>query len=128
MINSELVEWIRAEDLRVKNVRPFRRARLSPLDWQNVDVRSASIDFVEDEINMLELEITDRKLDSLRRRLDRAELVMRRELDQRTNLGQRWIDGWRRHYDLLAENEQYREAWKEFQVMRSLMGEDTVWP
>lgn len=40
----------------------------------------------------------------------------------------RWLAQWRRHQQLLDQNEMYRQAWIEFQSIRALIGEATDWP
>lgn len=39
-----------------------------------------------------------------------------------------WLVQWRRHQQLLDQNEMYRQAWLEFQSIRALIGEATDWP
>lgn len=39
-----------------------------------------------------------------------------------------FLDQSTRHRELLADNQMYREAWKEFQTIRTLLGERANWP
>jgi hypothetical protein len=45
-----------------------------------------------------------------------------------SDVTQFFIDNKERHLELLQENSMYRDAWKEFQSIRVLLGESPHWP
>jgi hypothetical protein len=119
--------WLQEQGARIVGRQPLRRYILDrmPVNYTATDMM-ATVNTAEDYLYHLEVPAalvkrwskTSRQLKYL------IELADRHNSSPVTE----YAKGVERHHELLHENPMYREAWREFQSIRALLGEDTYWP
>jgi hypothetical protein len=130
-------EWLRKQGVKIIGRNTLHRASMpSYRDWaQGGDM---SIDFGPMDIKteqVYQVEMCERTIENLRRNdsmltsaMEHAGRLTRQGILNSNSVGQYFIDNSRRHHELIKENAMYRDAWKEFQTIRVLLGETPHWP
>lgn len=119
--------WLREQGARIVGKQSLRRYILDrmPLDYTAADM-TATVNTAEDYLYHLEVPA------ALVNRWGKTSRQLKHliELADRHNSSpvSEYAKGVERHHELLHENPMYREAWREFQSIRALLGEDTYWP
>lgn len=125
-------EWLRKQGAKVVGRHQLRKASLprfsfseDPIEWAPLSTST---------IDVFQVELSEQTIE----KFERNENIIARahEFSTRTNrfsqpyfgsgpndISDFLISNRERHYELLKENEMYREAWKEFQAIRVLLGE-----
>ena len=128
-------EWLRKQGVKITGRYTLRRASIppymlypkdEPIDWATAETTTEQV---------YQVELDERTLDRLQRlesivqiAMQHASRVNRTSPDRSGSVGQFYIDNSHRHHELLKENSMYRDAWKEFQTIRVLLGETPHWP
>lgn len=128
-------EWLRKQGVKITGRYTLRRASIppymlypkdEPIDWAPAETTTEQV---------YQVELDERTLDRLQRlesivqiAMQHASRVNRTSPDRSGSVGQFYIDNSHRHHELLKENSMYRDAWKEFQTIRVLLGETPHWP
>lgn len=135
MDHTRLEAWVADEGANIRGRTPLRRAILRPLDWNSLDqpLDGSSTDVVTQEGWIYDLRIHDTVLENWRYQQEKFKhFAKEAESTGRTHgyfrIDAHWNEQKQRHYRLLAEDPVYKQAWQEFQAMRSLLGEDPHWP
>ena len=130
------VEWLQKQGVRIMDRRTLRRAHIAPysvcasddpINWTPIESITESV---------YQVELTEKLIE----RFEYNESAMAHAIDyvarkhgQKSYLNNNsysefHIDNSERHAALLKDNQMYRDAWKEFQSIRALLGETTTWP
>ena len=128
-------EWLRKQGVKITGRYTLRRASIppymlypkdEPIDWAPAETTTEQV---------YQVELDERTLDRLQRlesivqiAMQHASRVNRTSPDRSGSVGQFYIDNSHRHHELLKENSMYRDAWKELQTKRVLLGETPHWP
>jgi hypothetical protein len=136
--------WLRKQGVKITGRHTLRRASApSFMNWSS-DRADDRIDWSEQfttlEEQVYQVELDERTIE----RLERMESDILHAIEyangrytSRGDIGykggpsdvtQFFIDNKERHLELLQENSMYRDAWKEFQSIRALLGETPHWP
>jgi hypothetical protein len=119
--------WLREQGARIVGKQSLRRYILDrmPVNYTATDMM-ATVNTADDYLYHLEVPA------ALVNRWSRTSRQLHHiiELAERHNTSPiaEYIKPIERHRELLHENPMYREAWREFQSIRALLGEDTNWP
>jgi len=134
-------QWLKTQGVKIIGRHTLRRASApSFMNWAN-DREHDRIDWSEQftttEEQVYQVELDERTIG----KFERLESTVKYALEymDRKHGGQRpsapsndvadyYIDNKERHLALLQENSMYRDAWKEFQSIRALLGETPHWP
>jgi hypothetical protein len=130
--------WLRKQGVRITGRHTLRRA--SAPSFMNRANEHDCIDFTTTEEQVYQVEIDQQTIE----RLERMEVDIHHAIDYAnhkytsrvavgytggpSNVTHFFIDNKERHLELLQENSMYRDAWKEFQSIRVLLGETPHWP
>jgi hypothetical protein len=138
--------WLRAQGIKITGRQTLRRM-FDPgyINW-NLDSEDGRIDWSAErykirEEQVYQVELTEQTIE----RFERMEADIHHALDHAnrkyytargvsgytggpSDVTQFFIDNKERHLELLKENEMYRDAWREFQSIRVLLGETPHWP
>jgi hypothetical protein len=139
--------WLRKQGVRITGQHTLRRASApSYMNWGS-DLEDGRIDwsdqFTTTEERVYHVEMNEHTIE----KFERFESTVKQALDyaDRYNVQHRtapsgysgygpndvsdfMIENKERHLELLKENSMYRDAWKEFQSIRVLLGETPHWP
>lgn len=136
--------WLRKQGVRITGRHTLRRAATpSFMNWAN-DQEHDRIDwsaqFTTTEEQVYQVEMDEHTIE----RFERFESTVKHALDHANRYNGRpqsgysgygpndvsdfFIQNRERHNELLKENSMYRDAWKEFQSIRALLGETPHWP
>lgn len=139
--------WLRKQGVRIIDRHTLRRAHQpsypSYMNWDS-DRADDRIDWSEQftttEEHVYTVELDERTIE----RLERMEVDIHHAIDYAnrkytprgavgynggpSDVAHFFIDNKERHLELLQENSMYRDAWKEFQSIRVLLGETPHWP
>lgn len=136
--------WLRKQGVKIVGRHTLRRASSpSYYNWGNY-LEDSRIDwsdqFTTTEEQVYQVEMDERTIE----RFERFEADVRHALEyanskyvSRSVSGYNggpsdvtafFIENKERHLELLKENSMYRDAWKEFQTIRVLLGESPHWP
>lgn len=137
-------QWLRRQGVKIVGRHTLRRAHQpSYINWAS-DREDGRIDWSEQYTTTTEevyqVELDERTIGRLERM--EADIKHAIEFANRTHGGHLtgyrgpgpsdisdfYIENKERHLDLLKENSMYRDAWKEFQSIRVLLGETPHWP
>jgi Mor family transcriptional regulator len=122
-------EWLRKQGVRVTGRSTLRHASMPAFSWMNDD---SPVDWMPDATIRTEqvytVELTETILKKLQYNEDRLQHI--HEYAKRTGgmPESYFLDNSERHRNLLQENQMYKDAWKEFQTIRALLGETPHWP
>jgi len=133
--------WLRKQGVRITGQHTLRRASTPGyMNWDS-DQADGRIDWSGDlkttTEQVYQVELDERTIG----KFERLESTVKYALEymNRKHGGQRpsapsndvadyYIDNKERHLELLQENSMYRDAWREFQSIRVLLGETPHWP
>lgn len=121
--------WLSKQGARVVGRHVVRKASLPRFTMQDEPIDWAPLTTTTE--NVLQVEINEATVDRLKYNEDmlhRAMSYVQKPMYNSPNMGQYFVDKHTRHLELLKENPMYRDAWKEFQSIRALLGEDPYWP
>jgi hypothetical protein len=136
--------WLRKQGVKIVGRYTLRRARApSYMNW-DIDREDGCIDW-SDQFTATEEQVFQVELDQQTiERLERFESTVKNALEHANRFNGRSQSGYsgygpnevsdfmienkERHLELLKENSMYRDAWKEFQSIRVLLGETPYWP
>jgi hypothetical protein len=137
-------KWLRRQGVKIVGRHTLRLAHPPKyMNWGN-DREDGRIDWSEQYTTTTEqvyqVELDERTIE----RLERMEADIHHAIDFAnrkyttrsvsgytggpSDVTQFFIENKERHLDLLKENSMYRDAWKEFQSIRVLLGETPHWP
>ena len=137
-------KWLRRQGVKIVGRHTLRRLQ-DPgyMNWAS-DRGDGRIDWSEqyttttEEVYQVELdERTIERLERMEADIHHAIDYANRKYTSRASSGytggpsdvtQFFIENKERHLELLHENSMYRDAWKEFQTIRVLLGETPHWP
>lgn len=127
-------QWLRKQGVKIVGRNTLHRALMPRFDYNsNGPIDFAPINSITEQV--YQVEIDERTIDRLRRNetlllsaMEHASRLTRQGMFNSNSVGQYFIDNSNRHYELLKENPMYKEAWKEFQTIRVLLGETPHWP
>jgi hypothetical protein len=129
-------QWLKKQGAKVVGQITQRRASIPTYrDFTRGDetINWAPMETTTEQV--YQVEIDERTVERLRRNesllqnaIDHASKLTRQGLLNSNSVGQYFIDNSHRHHELLKENSMYREAWREFQSIRVLLGETPHWP
>ena len=136
-IDHEL--WLQKQGVKIVNQRTLHRASMPQFYHQDLNSSSNlsrdTATFTTTTEQVYQVELDERTLDRLQRNdslllqaMDYAGRLTRPGQFNSNGVTQYFIDNSNRHYELLKENSMYRDAWKEFQTIRVLLGETPHWP
>ena len=142
-------KWLRAQGIKITDRRTLRRAvNLGYMDWAN-SRDDGLIDWTQEFLTQKEEQVYQVEIDEATiERLEQFESTVKRAINDTystpydrkrgyyagysgynpNELADYMIANRERHLELLKENEMYRDAWKEFQAIRVLLGETPHWP
>jgi hypothetical protein len=122
--------------LRRVNVPPFYGAvpQTSAIDWAPMDSTTEHVYQVE--LDERTIERFEHNQTTIERALDHANVYNSRPQSgysghrgrSQLDVSDFFIQNRERHLALLKENPMYKDAWKEFQSIRALLGENPHWP
>lgn len=137
--------WLRKQGVKIVGRHTLRRATApSYINW-GIERDDGRIDwsdqFTTTEEQVYQVEMDERTIE----RFERMEADIHHAIDYAnrkyhtargssgytggpSDVTQFFIDNKERHLELLKENSMYRDAWKEFQSIRVLLGETPHWP
>jgi hypothetical protein len=121
-------EWLQEQGARVIEKRSLRRAFFQPFSFSVIDDINDTINYRECEEHLYKIEVTSATLKKWQMYEARLEHVIRYADEHDTSPTNFYIDNRAKHNDMMVNNPMYREAWKEFQSIRALLGQDTHWP
>lgn len=137
--------WLRKQGVKITGRHTLRRAAGQPgyINWASGQ-GDGRIDWSEqyttttEQVYQVELdERTIERLERMESDIHHAIEYANRKYTSRSAVGytggpsdvtQFFIDNKERHLELLQENSMYKDAWKEFQSIRVLLGETPHWP
>ena len=129
-------KWLQGQGVRIMDHRTLRRAHIAPYSVCASDDPINWAPLATTTETMYQVELDERTIE----RFQYNESAMAHAIDyverkhgQKSHLSNNsyyefHIDNSERHLELLRENSMYRDAWKEFQSIRALLGETTTWP
>jgi hypothetical protein len=137
--------WLRKQGVKITSRHTLRRAS-NPgyMDWGSnwadgrIDWSAERYTVREECVYTVELDQqTIERLERMEADIHHAIEYANRKYTSRSAVGytggpsdvtQFFIDNKERHQELLKENSMYRDAWREFQTIRVLLGETPHWP
>ena len=137
-------EWLRKQGVKITGRHTLRRASTpSYYNWSS-DMDNDRIDwadqFTTTEERVFQVELNEQTIERFERMesdIRHAHDYANRKYASRSAIGyaagpsdvtQFFIENKQRHLELLHENSMYKDAWKEFQSIRALLGETPHWP
>jgi len=138
--------WLRAQGIKITGRQTLRRM-FDPgyINW-SLDIEDGRIDWSAErykirEEQVYQVELTEQTIE----RFERMEADIHHAIDYAnskyytargvsgytggpSDVTAFFIENKERHLELLKENEMYRDAWREFQSIRVLLGETPHWP
>ncbi|CAB4241513.1 hypothetical protein UFOVP71_51 [uncultured Caudovirales phage] len=137
-MSTDHEEWLRKQGVKITGRHTLRRATMPGFGWMKEDepVEWASQTFTHTE-SVYQVELDERTIGKFERLESTVKYALeymdRKHGGQRTpapsnDVADYYIDNKQRHLELLKENSMYRDAWKEFQSIRVLLGETPHWP
>ncbi len=142
-------KWLREQGIKITGRHTLRRAvNLGYMDWAN-SRDDGRIDGAHEFLTQKEEQVYQVEIDEATiERLERFESTVKIAINDTYNtpydrnrrsyagysgynpneVADFMIENRERHLELLKENEMYRDAWKEFQAIRVLLGETPHWP
>lgn len=143
-MSTDHEEWLRKQGVKITGRHTLHRAQQpSYMNWGS-DREDGRINWAEqytttqEQVYTVELdERTIERLERMEADIHHAIDYANRKYTSRGAVGYRggpsdvtqfFIDNKERHLELLQENSMYRDAWKEFQSIRVLLGETPHWP
>ena len=134
-MSTDHEEWLRKQGVKMVNQYTLRRPKL-PSYYEWIDQKQNDpLDWAPETEQVYQVEIDERTVERLRRSdlmitnaMEHAARLNRQGLVVSGSVGQYFVDNCNRHHELIRDNEMYREAWKEFQTIRVLLGETPHWP
>jgi hypothetical protein len=129
-------KWLSKQGVKITGRHTLRRSSIppymlypkdEPIDWAPMETISEQV---------YQLEMDERTVERLRRSdimitnaMEHAARLNRQgQVTHNGSVGHYVVENWNRHHELLKENSMYRDAWKEFQSIRVLLGETPHWP
>jgi hypothetical protein len=140
--------WLRKQGVKIVGRHTLRRASAPTyMNWAS-EREDGRIDWVAEHLTTTEEQVYQVELNEQTiERFERFEATIKQALDyaNRYNPSHRtspagysgygpndvsdfMIENKERHLELLKENSMYKDAWKEFQTVRVLLGESPHWP
>ena len=137
--------WLRKQGVRITGRHTLRRTSApSYMNHWASDQEDGRIDWAkqytttQEQVYTVELdERTIERLERMEADIHHAIDYANRNYTSRSDIGYKggpsdvtafFIENKERHEELLKENSMYRDAWKEFQSIRALLGETPHWP
>jgi hypothetical protein len=128
-------KWLGQQGVKIIGQRTLRRSLMpnynfkqqdEPIDWAPIETTTEQVYQVEIDERTLDRFIRNNGL--LVNAMEHAARLTRQGLVHSSSVGQYFVDNSNRHHELLKENSMYRDAWREFQSIRVLLGETPHWP
>lgn len=128
-------EWLHKQGVKIVGQNTLRRAVLpsynfrhqdDPIDWGPIETKTELVYQVE--IDEKTVERLQRHEAMISNAMEHAARLNRHGFAGPGSIAQYVMDNSNRHYELLKENSMYKDAWKEFQTIRALLGETPHWP
>ena len=122
-------EWLNKQGVRVTNRSTLRHASMPAFSWMQEDgpVNWTSQTFTHTE-QVYTVELTETVIKNLQYNDDRLKHI-HEYAERKGGMPESYfLDNSQRHRQLLQENPMYRDAWREFQSIRALLGETPHWP
>lgn len=122
-------EWLNKQGVRVTNRSTLRHASMPAVSWMQEDgsVNWTSQSFTHTE-QVYTVELTESIVSRFKYNEDQLGYIQEYAKRNGTMTASYYIDKSERHRQLLQENPMYRDAWREFQSIRVLLGETPHWP
>ena len=133
--------WLRKQGARIIGQRTLHRASMPRFYHQVINdgkISEATFETTTEQVYQVELD--ERTIE----KFERIESTVKQALDYANRFNSRqqvtysgvgpndvsdfFIQNRERHLELLKENQMYKDAWKEFQSIRALLGETPHWP
>lgn len=126
-------EWLVDQGVTVLGRRPLYRAYANPRLTGFVDepnpTQALEISRILESENIFKIEASTGVIKRWKRQSDQIQAAITwANVNTHGHVGSYFTEQYQRHLQLLAENPMYRQAWKEFQEVRILLGETTQWP
>lgn len=121
-------EWLQEHGVRVIEKRPLRRAFFQPFSFKESPDIDTAITYSEHEEHLYKIEVSSATLKKWQMYEARLHHVIKYADDHDSSPTNFYLDNRAKHDDMMVNNPMYREAWKEFQSIRALLGQDTYWP
>lgn len=134
-MSADHEEWLSKQGVKIISQHTLRRASIppymlypkdEPIDWAPMETTTEQV---------YQVEMDERTVERLRRSdimitnaMEHAARLNRQGLVVSGSVGKYFVDNCNRHHELIKENSMYRDAWKEFQSIRVLLGETPHWP
>jgi len=135
-MSSDHEQWLSKQGVKIIGQRTLRRASVPRYHHQVIndgEISEAIFETITEQVYQVEMD--ERTVERLRRSdimitnaMEHAARLNRQGLVSSGSVGQYFVDNCNRHHELIKENEMYRDAWKEFQTIRVLLGETPHWP
>lgn len=131
-MSKDLEEWLVDQGVTVLGRRSLYRAYENPRLTGFVDepnLAAQEISRILESENIYKIETSTGVIKRWKRQSDQMQAAITwANINTHGHVGSYFTEQYQRHLQLLAENPMYRQAWKEFQEMRALLGETTQWP
>lgn len=135
-MSTDHVEWLGKQGVKITGRHTLRRASMPRFNHQVIDDGKLSDAIFETTTEQVyQVEIDERTIERFRRSdlmitnaIEHAGRLNSRGIVTSSSVGHYFVDNWNRHHELIKENEMYRDAWREFQSIRVLLGETAHWP
>jgi hypothetical protein len=125
-------EWLKKQGVQVVSKQPVRQAFLKPIDPFKISLDTFdAVDHVHfHETQRYCIEVSEAVLTQWQKRDRQLQHIQEYAAESNSSLPYYdfYIKNKDRHEKLLSENPMYKQAWMEFQSIRALYGEDTMWP
>jgi hypothetical protein len=134
-MSSDHEEWLHKHGVKVTGHRTLRRALMPHYNYSNDPIDWAPVETTTEPV--YEAEIPARAVDSLMRNESTLRHAITHvtkgsysagNLSNTATIAEFYIQQREKHYELLKDNQMYKDAWKEFQSIRALLGEEPYWP
>jgi hypothetical protein len=128
-------QWLRKQGVKIISRHTLRRASIppymlypkdEPIDWAPAETITEQVYQVE--LDQKTIERLQRYEVMIHTAMEHSARLNRHGFVGSGNVGQYFIENSNRHHELLKENSMYKDAWKEFQSIRVLLGETPHWP
>ena len=134
-MSNDHQEWLYTQGATVTGQRTLRRALMPRFNYSSEPIDWAPIESQHEQV--YQVEMPERTVDLLMRNENTLRHAVTHvikgsysagNLSNTGTIAEFYIQQREKHYQLLKENQMYKDAWKEFQSIRALLGEDPYWP
>lgn len=125
-------QWLVDQGATIVGCRPLYQAVMNPMMSKALD-ESEHIEMqrILDQQKLYRIEASTSVVKRWKRQCDQVERAYEysdQYANHMTHMGNYFSHQLQRHQQLLENNPMYRQAWEEFQQVRLLLGETTLWP